>query len=142
MINKFDLIKNAIDNMVPIHKVLGLKVHQIEAGKLILKLPYSDMVIGDSLTNRWHGGIISLAIDVAGGIAGVTEFTSINDRLTTVDLRVDYLEAPRQEDLLIEGEIIRMGNRILVSKMRAYHENDNKTLVEGKGVYYMKRAAL
>lgn len=136
---RFALIQHAIEELVPIHKVLGIEVSEITEEKIILKLPYSDMVIGDMRSNRWHGGILSLVMDVAGGMAGATTFTSFDDRITTVDIRVDYLAAPTSEDLYIEGEIVRLGNKILVSKMKAYHKNNMETLAEGKGVYYILR---
>lgn len=136
---RYALIQHAIEQLVPIHKVLGLEVSEITEEKIILKLPFSEMVIGDMRANRWHGGILSLAMDVAGGMAGVTTFTSFEDRITTVDIRVDYLAAPASEDLYIEGEIVRLGNRILVSKMKAYHKDSSEILAEGKGVYYILR---
>lgn len=134
---RFALIQHAIEELVPIHKALGLEVSEITEKKIILKIPFTDTVIGDMRTNRWHGGILSLAMDVAGGMAGVTTFTSFNDRITTVDIRVDYLAAPSSKDLYIEGEIVRLGNRIMVSKMKAYHKDNSEVLAEGKGVYYI-----
>lgn len=136
---RFALIQHAIEQLVPIHKALGIEVSEITEEKIVLKLPYSGMVIGDMRSNRWHGGILSLAMDVAGGMAGVTTFTSFDDRITTVDIRVDYLAAPAAEDLYVEGEIVRLGNRIMVSKMKAFHKDSTEILAEGKGVYYILR---
>ncbi|SRR5690554_4354655 len=139
MEDKISMIKYAIEELVPIHKALGLEVAEVSEEKLTLKIPYSNMVIGDSRSNRWHGGILSLAMDVTGGLCGINTFESINDKITTIDLRVDYLEAPAAEDLYIDGKIARLGNKILVTKMKAYHKSNPKVLAEGKGVYYILR---
>lgn len=139
MTDKLAIIKNAIEQLVPIHKALNLEVTEIEEKKIVIKIPFSPMVIGDSRSNRWHGGILSMVMDVAGGMVGATTFESFNDKVTTVDIRVDYLEPPKAEDLYIEGEIVRLGNRILVSKMRAYHKDNPNFLAKGKGVYYLLR---
>ena len=137
--DKLAIIKSAVEQLVPIHKVLGIEVSEVSEEKIVIKIPFSDLVIGDSRSNRWHGGILSMIIDVAGGMAGATTFESFDDKITTVDLRVDYLEAPKAEDLYIEGKVVRSGNRILVSKMKAYHKGSSNILVEGKGVYYILR---
>ncbi len=137
--DKLAIIKSAVEQLVPIHKVLGIEVSEVSEEKIIIKIPFSDLVIGDARSNRWHGGILAMIMDVAGGMVGATTFDSFNDKITTIDLRVDYLEAPATEDLYIEGEIVRLGNRILVSKMKAYHKGSSNILVEGKGVYYILR---
>lgn len=139
MIDKFGIIKYGVESLA-IHKAIGLKVEKITEQKIILRIPYAEVVIGDIRSNRWHGGILSLVMDVAGGMAGASTFNSLNDKITTIDLRVDYLEPPASEDLLIEGEVVKLGNRVMVAKMKAYHQSQtNKILAEGKGVYYMLR---
>ena len=139
MTDKLAIIKHAIEQLVPIHKVLNLEVTEIQEHKIVIKVPFSPMVIGDSRSNRWHGGILSMIMDVAGGMVGATTFESFNDKVTTIDIRVDYLEPPKAEDLYIEGEVVRLGNRILVSKMKAYHKDSSNFLAKGKGVYYILR---
>lgn len=139
MTDKLAIIKHAVEQLVPIHKVLKLEVTEIQENRIVIKIPFSPMVIGDSRSNRWHGGILSMIMDVAGGMVGATTFESFNDKVSTIDIRVDYLEPPKAEDLFIEGKVVRLGNRILVSKMRAYHKDNPNFLAKGKGVYYILR---
>lgn len=136
---KAGIIKYGVE-ILPIHKALGLKVEEVLDQEIILRLPFSEIVIGDKRNNRWHGGILSLVMDVAGGMAGATTFNSINDKITTIDIRVDYFDAPQAEDLFIKGEVNKLGNKVLFTKMTAYHlSNPDKILAEGKGVYYLIR---
>lgn len=139
MQDKISMIEYAIEELVPIHKVLGLEVVSLADDKIVLKIPFSDMVIGDARSQRWHGGIISLVMDVVGGLCGITTFNSVNDKLTTIDLRIDYLDPPAAADLYIEGKTLRLGNKIMVTKMKAFQKGNSKILVEGKGVYYLLR---
>lgn len=139
MINKNDIIRIAIEEKVPLHKILGLKVESLSEDKIILKLPFSEKVLGDVRSNRWHGGVISMVMDVVGGLCGIVTFTSLEDKLTTIDLRIDYLDAPLAQELWFKGETVRLGNKILVSRIKAYHPNNSKVFAEGKGVYYIKR---
>jgi acyl-coenzyme A thioesterase PaaI-like protein len=48
-------------------------------------------------------------------------------------LRIDYLRGAEPEAIMVEGKIIRFGNRILVARMKAF-QND-RLIAEGKGVY-------
>ena len=65
----------------------------------------------------------------------------LHDRPSTIDLRVDYLRPGRAETLIAEAEVLRMGNRVGVTSIRAYHpDRPGETIAEGKGVYAVKRA--
>ena len=72
-------------------------------------------------TNHWHGGIIATILDSVGGAIGIANFNSSEDKLSTIDLRVDYLRFADGNDLVFEGKLVRMGNRIMVTKMKAFH---------------------
>jgi len=134
MIEKnIEFIKKTIEKGIPIHKFLGLKLLVLEKGFVKVSVPFRDEVVGDIRRNRWHGGIIATIMDSVGGIAGGTHFTSFDDKLATIDLRIDYLKGAEASSIIIEGKIVRLGNRILVTKMKAY-QND-ELIAEGKGVY-------
>lgn len=134
--SKQELI-NFIENSIPIHKFLSLKVLELEEGFAKVRVPYRKEVVGDIRLNRWHGGIIATIMDSVGGITAWTHFTSDEDKLATIDIRVDYLKAAQASTIEVTGEIVRLGNRILVTKMKAYQ---NEMLIsEGKAVYSFVR---
>ncbi|MGX1023536.1 hotdog fold thioesterase [Flavobacterium sp. CS20] len=134
MINKnIDFFKQVIEQNVPIHKFLGLKLLLIEKGFVRVSVPFRDEVVGDFRRNRWHGGIIATIMDSVGGIVGGTHFKSFDDKLATIDLRIDYLKGAEASSIIVEGKIVRFGNRILVTKMKAF-QND-ELIADGKGVY-------
>ena len=128
-----EIIKKTIEESIPIHKFLGLKLLVLEKGFVRVSVPFRNEVVGDIRRNRWHGGIIATIMDSVGGIAGGTHFTSLNDKLATIDLRIDYLRGAKASSIIVEGKIVRLGNGILVTKMKAY-QND-ELIAEGKGVY-------
>jgi len=130
--NKEALLK-LIEDSIPIHKFLGLKVLELKDGYVKVSVPYRKEVVGDIRLNRWHGGIIATIMDSVGGITGWTHFTSNQDQLATIDIRVDYLKGAGPSTIIVTGEIVRLGNRILVTKMKAY-QND-VLISEGKAVY-------
>jgi len=131
--NNIEFIKQVIEKNIPIHNFLGLKLLVIEKGFVRVSVPFRDEVVGDIRKNRWHGGIIATIMDSVGGIAGGTHFKSFDDKLATIDLRIDYLKGAEASSIIVEGKIVRLGNRILVTKMKAF-QND-ELIAEGKGVY-------
>jgi len=123
---------------IPIHRYLGLKVETIEKEFIRVRIPFREDFVGDIRTKRWHGGIMATVMDSVGGAIGIANFESPEDKLSTIDLRVDYLRFAEGKDLLFEGKLVRMGNRIMVTKMKAFQ--DGVLVAEGRGVYNFIRA--
>jgi uncharacterized protein (TIGR00369 family) len=131
--NNFQLIKTTFEETIPMHKFLGLKIELLEKSFVRISVPFRKELVGDFRNNRWHGGVIATVMDSVGGVIGAIHFTSLDDKIATIDLRIDYLRGAEPEAIMVEGKIIRFGNRILVARMKAF-QND-KLIAEGKGVY-------
>ncbi|NRB84813.1 MAG: hotdog fold thioesterase [Winogradskyella sp.] len=137
IMTKERLIKLA-EEEIPIHKYFGLKVEIVEKDFIKVRVPFRKDLVGDIRTNHWHGGIIATILDSVGSAIGIANFNSPEDKLSTIDLRVDYLRFANGNDLVFEGKLVRMGNRIMVTKMKAFQ--DNLLVAEGKGVYNFIRS--
>lgn len=134
-----EMVRGFMD-LVPFNKVLGLEVRAISEGYCEMFLPFRDELIGDPIRPALHGGVLSSLIDTCGG-ATVWTMVELYDRVSTVDLRVDYLRPGLAEDLIVEGHIVRIGNRVGVADMIAYHPGKkDEPVATGKGVYNVKRA--
>ena len=138
MVVDSNIFRQIIEEVIPLHKKLGVKLIDIKKGFAIIKVPFQPELVGDPRTNALHGGIISLALDSVGGAAAMTTLISPDDKLSTIDMRVDYLRPGKPQDFYAEGELVRSGNRIIVTRMIAYHDKE-KPIAEGKGVYNVKR---
>lgn len=130
-----NFVKNLVEEQIPIHKFLGVKLVEIRRGYAKVSVPFQETVLGDIIRRRWHGGILATIMDSVGGLAGMTHLTSFEDKMATIDLRVDYLKGAEAKDIIVEGEIVRLGNRILVTSMKVWNETETELLAEGKGVY-------
>lgn len=135
--NNIELVKKAFEESIPMHKFLGLKIEILEKNFVRVSVPFRKELVGDFRNNRWHGGVIATVMDSVGGVIGALHFTSFEDKISTIDLRVDYLRGAEPEAIMVEGKTIRFGNRILVARMKAF-QND-KLIAEGKGVYNFVR---
>lgn len=133
-----DFFREVVERYIPMHVFLGVKLVEIRAGFAKLCVPFRPELIGDPRSQALHGGVIALALDSVGGAAAMTTLVSPDDKLSTIDMRVDYLRPGKPQDFFVEGELARSGNRIIVTRMVAYHEQE-ELIAEGKGVYNVRR---
>jgi uncharacterized protein (TIGR00369 family) len=94
-----------------------------------------------------HGGVISSAIDVTGGLSAVVSAArkeaggrqletiyEIAGRVRTLDLRVDFLNPGIGEHFLVKAHALRVGKKAGVIRMEL--KNDKQTLIAvGIGTY-------
>jgi uncharacterized protein (TIGR00369 family) len=130
------LLKQLMEEMIPFNRVLGLRVTLAEAGHARLEIPFREELIGDPQRPALHGGVLSALADTAGGAAVWTGTEDERARVSTIDLRMDYLRPGRLETIVADATIVRIGNRVGVADVRLYHpSNESETIATGKGVY-------
>ena len=127
-------------SQIPFNRVLGLQIVELERGRAVFAIPFRPELIGDPVRQALHGGVISALADACGG-ATVWSTIGDEDRVSTIDLRVDYLRPARAEELRAVGEVQRVGNRVGVAKISVFHPSTpDEVVAEAKGVYSVKRA--
>lgn len=137
---ELEILRGIMEQMIPFNRVLGIELTEARPGFARLEIPYRDELIGDPVRPALHGGVISALLDTCGGAACWTEIDPA-DRLSTVDLRVDYLRPGRKSRLVAEGRVIRMGNHVGVADIVAFHPDaPDEPVAHGKGVYNIRRA--
>lgn len=134
-------IREFMEEHVPFnrHRHLGIRVDELKQGFARFFIPFRGEFIGDRRRPSLHGGVISALIDTCGGAAVWTHFTR-EDRISTVDIRVDYLRPGPDHDIFAESEVQRIGNRVSVVHTRVYAASDKETIIaEGRAVYNIRR---
>lgn len=126
------------EQWIPFNRFLGIRVGSIEKGRVRLLLPCRDEFIGDPRRPALHGGVISTLVDMAGGAAVWTELEE-GDRLSTVDLLVDYLLPATTDMLEAEGHVVRIGNRVAVVQVKVTQQGHNEVVAQGRAVYNLQR---
>ena len=134
-----ELYFKIFNEFIPFNKFIGMELVEIENGFAKATIKFKPELVGDSRILAIHGGVISAAMDAVGGIAGITTLQSMEDKLVTVDMRVDYIRSARDTDLIIEARIVRSGNKIITTNMQAFAANDHTLEAEGRGVYHATR---
>ncbi|HCW90056.1 MAG TPA: PaaI family thioesterase [Marinobacter sp.] len=101
---------------------LGLTVEAAGEGFLVMKLPYSDRIVGDPDTGVIHGGAITTLMDTASGsvtICALSEF----ELCPTLDLRVDYMRpAEPGRPVYARAETYKVTRNIIFTRCEAYQE--------------------
>ena len=124
---------------IPFNRFLGIRVAAVREGLVRLELPFRSEFIGDPRRPALHGGILSTLLDAAGGAATFSRVDP-EDRISTIDLRVDFLLPGGPELICAEAEVVRLGNRVSVIDARAFHPSaPERTVATGKGVYNVRR---
>ena len=124
------------EEFIPFNKFLGMRVASIKKGFARIEIPFRPELIGDPLRPALHGGVVSTLADTAGGMAVWSGVDDERSRVSTIDLRIDYLRPARLETLVAEATVVRLGNRVGVADVRMFNiDAPDDTIATGKGVY-------
>jgi len=133
---------------IPFNKVLGLKPTKLSQDYCEFKMSMKDDLIGNFLQGILHGGAISTALDVTGGaMAMVAAWQRLKNqdvpsserpktlaKLGTIDIRVDFLRPGKGKEFTIGATLLRIGNKVAVTRMEFKNEKDDLIAV-GTGTY-------
>ncbi|MFZ5477537.1 MAG: hotdog fold thioesterase [Myxococcota bacterium] len=123
---------------IAFNRLLGMKLERVEAGKASIRVPFRDELVGDPFRPALHGGVLSALADTAGGLAVWAQLGSMDARVSTVDLRVDYYAPAALRDVIADAEVVRLGNRVGVARITLHHGDPAHVVAEGKGVYNIR----
>jgi len=135
----FELIKKGIEDFMPANKILGIKVLEIKSGYAHLHVPFKEDFIGDFIQGRWHGGFLAAIADTAGGVAGATALLSPEDKLNTIDMRMDYLHAATARDIEAKAQVIKNGKTIIKVDIQLFQDPKESPVAVARCVYSVIR---
>lgn len=120
---------------LPHCKTLGLELVTAGRGKVTLKLPFKDTLIGNPETRVLHGGVVTSLIDTASGISLYTLLDQ-PEAAATLDLRIDYLR-PAKPDLPVycTAECYRLTESIAFMRATAYQADPDKPVAHSVSTF-------
>jgi uncharacterized protein (TIGR00369 family) len=129
-------LRQVMEELIPFNRVLGIRVVEIDTGHVRMEIAFREELIGDPVRRAVHGGVISALADTAGGCAVWSALDEPTARVSTIDIRIDYLRPGRPETLVAEASVVRAGRRIGVADIRLFHPSaPAEPIATGKGVY-------
>lgn len=130
-----ELARLIVRHGIPHLKALGVDAPVIEKGRVVMRLPWREDLVGNAETGVLHGGAITSLLDTAGGMAVMT---MLNERvaIATIDLRIDYLKpATPRVDLFAEAVCYRMTRHVAFLRATAYHATPEDAVAHGVGAF-------
>lgn len=136
---KQKLIYENISNIytvMPFNKHLGITVLDLTENSAKISINMADELIGNMAQGILHGGVTSSILDVVGGIAVTSailnsfESDDINEmfkrisKLGTINMQVDFLKPGWGEVFTATSELVRLGNRVAVTRMEVRNQDD------------------
>ena len=140
------ILGDIYQNRLPFNQVLGLRIIQLEPDQVRLGFDMAESLVGNYVQGSLHGGVISSVLDAVGGLtatAGMiqkkmdrpsTEIRENISRVGTVDLRIDYLRPGRGNAFQASASIMRIGNKVAVTRMEL-HNDQQRLIAVGTGTY-------
>lgn len=108
---------------IPHCRELGLKIMSLKPRRAVMRLEYSDRLVGNPATGVIHGGVISTVIDTAAGLAASAS-VPVESAVATLDLRIDYLRPALPGKAVIgEAECYRLTQSVAFVRALA-HQGD------------------
>ena len=95
---------------LPYSRALGMVLDEVEPGRAVVSMPYSEDLVGDPQTGVISGGVVSALMDTCGGVAVLSHPRS-DGPTATIDLRIDYMRPAKPGDRLTAEAICYLVTR-------------------------------
>lgn len=123
--------RKLVEDFIPFNRFLGLKLHGFdpEHASVTARLRLRPDFLGNARRGMPHGGLLSFAIDATAGVAAALSLSDENliERISTIDMRVDFLKTAGGDKLYTTSSVMRSGSRVIV--VRSEMHDDKGTLV-------------
>jgi len=141
-----EVLKDVYDNRMPFNRYLGITVSDLTLDRAIINISSREELQGNYMQKILHGGVISSVIDLSGGIIAqahaIRQMSDVTvgelfirfSKMSTLNMRVDYLRPGAGSSFRCVSKVIRAGNKVAVTQMELFNEND-ELISMGTGSY-------
>ncbi len=132
----FGVLSHFYEENMPFNKFLGIRIDELSLDKAVISIKMKEDLVGNSAMKILHGGVISAVLDFTGGVvaqlsvidqmkdATPEELTQRLIQMGTIDMRVDFIRPGRGDTFFATGEVLRLGNKVAVSRCVLHNEKD------------------
>ncbi|NLT24386.1 MAG: thioesterase family protein [Syntrophorhabdus sp.] len=139
------VINEMFSEKIPFNRLLGLSIESMGPEGVTVSFRMRGELMGHRKRRMVHGGVISSVIDVTGGLVAFMGAQERMDktleaklerfgRVSTIDLRVDFLRPGTGMTFTATARTLRTGNKVAVTRTEL--TNDTGELIAvGTGSY-------
>jgi uncharacterized protein (TIGR00369 family) len=109
---------------IPYASFLGLSFGRTD-GQLVVHMPFSDHLVGDSTIPALHGGTLGALLESAAIFTAIWECDCLP---RTINLTIDYLRSGRARETFASATIVKRGRRVLNVRATAWQEDRDKPI--------------
>jgi len=133
-----------LEQFLAFNRVLGLEFTGMTPEKATFEFAKRPELIGNPQRQALHGGVISAALDTAGGMVAMAALVDRADspeaalaslmKVGTIDMRVDYLRPAIADRFVATAHLQRLGHTVAVTRMEL-HDDGDRLVAVGTGTY-------
>lgn len=143
-----DALRYVFEQKIPFCKALALQVRIVD-GRVEVTFAKQDFMLGNTKRGVLHGGVTATVLDSIAGVAILLKMAEQDPkpdvvsqmremgRLSTIDLRVDYLEPATAQAFVATATVTRLGNRIANVQM-ALHDDQGKCVATAAAAFSVR----
>ncbi len=130
------LLKQIFEDQIPFNQFLGLSLDTLTADQAGVSFALRQDLLGNAPRGMLHGGVIAAVLDTTSGVmaylAGLNRSSGQAheirlkslERISTIDMRVDYLRPGVGERFKASASILRAGQRVAVTRAELHNQDD------------------
>jgi uncharacterized protein (TIGR00369 family) len=135
---KLTRLDQGFTGAIPHNRALGMSFVDFADGEAVLRLPYSDKLVGNPETGVLHGGAITSLLDAASGAAVFLKLASPTP-IATLDLRIDYLKMGSPgRDVICRARCYKVTRSIAFTRAIAYHDDESDPIAAATGSFMLQ----
>lgn len=108
---------------------------KLEKGEFSMSLPFRKEMVGNPSVPCLHGGILAAMIDHVGGFTAWSMVDSNLKRVSTVDLRVDYLNPAPCEEIHFDAVVAHKTNKLIRVDVVCWNNKRDKKIAIGRCLF-------
>ena len=152
-ISKAPNIQRALERLfnekIPYCNALGLKF-AVEGSRAEVRFARQDFMLGNVKYKVLHGGVTASVLDSIAGIAILAKMAELNPkpdvleqlkdfgRISTIDLRIDYIEPANADAFIATAEVLRVGNHVANVQMTMVAADTGRTVAVGSAAFAIR----
>lgn len=118
-----------------INQVFEPVVEVAKPGELSMKLAFKSVLIGNPANRCYHGGVVATMIDHVGGFCAWSTLVDPHQRVSTVDLRIDYLAPAPYETLYFDAVLSHRSKTLVRTDVTCWNSDKSKKIATGRGLF-------
>lgn len=143
-------LRYVFEQKIPLCQKLGLRLAVVR-GRPEVSFAKQEFMLGNTKLKVLHGGVTAAVLDSIAGVAILLKMAETDPkpdlptqlrefgRLSTIDLRVDYLEPASADAFIATANVTRLGKRVANVQM-ALNDEAGRCVATGAAAFSLRSA--